>query len=207
MSNKAFLPFAALLVSGLLLLPGAGVRQAHASSATDTTAPFNQSLNLQFSIVYPPFLRFRVGNAAGGSINLMTFTVPATGVGNAVSVAPTGGDAGGGAGVNVEVTGNHGAITITETNNSGGLGLGTGVVADGWINYNQINTASNAVELPPPALSNAGGSTSLPALNSALVTQRTAIWTYSYANASIPNAGTFGTSVNGGRVTYTAVMP
>jgi hypothetical protein len=196
-----------MLVLALSLWPDAGVRPAFAASATDNTAPFSQNLNLTFNIVYPTFLRFRVGNAAAGSINLMSFPVPATGVGSAVPVAATGGDAAGGSGVNVEVTGNDGAITITETNNSGGLGLGTGVVADGWINYSQIMTTSSAPELPAPALSNAGGSTATPALNSAMVTKRTAVWTYSYVNASIPNAGTFGTSANGGRVTYTAVMP
>jgi hypothetical protein len=206
MMKRASPVVVALLALGLVLGPEAGLRPALAASATDTTAPFTQNLNLQFSLTYPRFLRFRVGNAAGGSINLMTFTVPATGVGGAVPVAPTGGDAGG-TGVNVEVTGNNGAITITATNNSGGLGLGTGVAADGWINYSQITTVSNAATLPAPTLTNAGGTTSVPTLNSASVTQRTAVWTYSYLNASIPNAGTFGTSANGGRVTYTAVMP
>jgi hypothetical protein len=198
---------AATLALGLSLWPEAGLRPSFAASATDAGAPYSQNITLTLRIVYPRFLRFRVGNAAAGSINLMTFTVPGTGVGSAVPVAPTGGDAGGGAGVNVEVTGNNGAITITETNNSGGLGLGTGVAADGRINYSQITTTSNAPTLPAPTLTNAGGSTAVPSLNSASVTQRSAIWTFSYVNASIPNAGTFGTSANGGRVTYTAVMP
>jgi hypothetical protein len=44
-------------------------------------------------------------------------------------------------------------------------------------------------------------------LNSSNVTNRTAVWTYSYLNTTVPSAGTYGTSAKGGRVTYTASMP
>jgi hypothetical protein len=197
----------AALAAGLAVFPLGEGGSAHASSATDTTNPFNLTRNLTFQIVYPNFLRFRVGNAAAGSINLLTFTVPGTGVGNATPVAATGGDALGGTAVNVEGTGNHGAVTITATNNSGALGLGNGVVGGPRIGYDQIATSSSSPSLPAPALTNAGGTTAAVVPNAGLVTQRTAIWSYSYLNATIPEAGTYGTSANGGRVTYTAVMP
>ncbi len=43
---------------------------------------------------------------------------------------------------------------------------------------------------------------------SAKVTDRTSTWTFSYSNAAIVPAGTYGSTVpNNGRVTYTASMP
>ncbi len=197
---------AVLLGAALLVAAWAAPLPAAANSSTDNAAPFNLNQNLRFRLVYPRFLRFRVGTDAAGAIDLITFTVPAASVGNATPLAGAGGDAGGSA-ANISVLGNAGQVTITPTNNSGGLGLGTGVVADGRINYNQLATSSSSAQLPAPVLSNAGGAAVMPALNSAQVTQRSAVWTYSYLNATIPSAGTYGTSANGGRVTYTATMP
>lgn len=180
--------------------------EARAEAVTDNAAPFNLNSRLNLRIVYPRFLRFRVG-ATGATINQVTFTVPAASVGGGTPVVGTGGETGGGSAANVEVVGNFGQVTITATNNSGGLGLGTGVVADGRINYNQIQTVSSAAQLPAPALTNAGGTTSQPTLNTALVTQRAAVWTFNYLNTTVPSAGTYGNTANGGRVTYTATMP
>lgn len=190
-----------------LALAGPGLAQAE-QPATDTTAPFAVNARLNFQLVYPLFLRFRVGSV-GATVNTMTFAVPAASVGSGVPVAPTGGDAGGGAAVNVEVAGNNGQVTITATNSSGGQGIGTGTPSDGRINYNQIATTTSLPQLPAPVLTNAGGTTSQPVLNSTLVTQRTAVWTYSYLNQTIPSAGTYGgtTVALGGQVTYTATMP
>jgi hypothetical protein len=188
------------------LAPCAAMTEARAEAVTDNAAPFNINSRLNMQIVYPRFLRFRVG-ATGATINQVDFIVPAASVGTGTPIAGTGGETGGGSAANVEVVGNFGQVTITATNNSGGLGLGTGVVADGRINYNQIQTASNVAQLPAPVLTNAGGSTSQPTLNATLVTQRTAVWTFNYLNTTVPSAGTFGNTANGGRVTYTATMP
>lgn len=176
--------------------------------ATDTVAPFSVNARLNFSVNYPRFLRFRVGTP-GATINLITFTVPVAQVGNSVAIAGTGGDAGGGTAVNIEVAGNNGQVTITPTNSSGGLGLATATAADGRINYDQISTTTSAAQLPAPVLTNAGGAPVQPTLNTVLVTQRTAVWSYSYLNQTIPSAGTYGGAVvaRGGRVTYTATMP
>lgn len=176
-------------------------------SQTDNAAPFNINRNLTFSLVYPRFLRFRVGTDAPGAVDQITFTVPAISVGDSTPIAGTGGDALGGTAANVTVLGNAGQVTITATNNSAGLGLGTGVASDGRIDYNQIETVSSSPgTLPAPVLSNAGGTVALP-LVSGVVTRQTATWTYRYLNTTIPTAGTYGTSANGGRVTYTASMP
>lgn len=176
--------------------------------ATDTVAPFSVNARLNMRVVYPRFLFFRIGTA-GAAVNLLTFTAAAGAVGSSVPVAATGGTALGGTALDVEVRGNNGQVTITANNSSGGLGLGTGVAADGRINYNQIATTSDTPQLPAPVLTNAGGTTAQPALNSALVTQRAAQWSYSYLNATVPSAGTYGgaAAARGGRVTYTATMP
>lgn len=177
---------------------------AQAGSSTDNNTPYTLDELLQFRIDYPAFLRFRVGSAA--AVDLLDFDVPATAVGTGVPVAATGGDAGASA-VNVSVVANTGAVTIAATNNSGGLGLGTGTPADGYINYNQIATASSSPQLPAPALANAGATTAMVAATSGAITSRAAVWTYAYANTTIPTSGVYGTSANGGRVTYTASTP
>lgn len=194
---------AALVMLGALALP----QTALAADGTDNAAPFTLTRNLSFRINYPRFLRFRVG-ATGAVINQITFTVPAAQVGIGTPISGTGGEAGGGTAATVQVVANNGQVTITATNNSGGLGLGNGVVGDPRINYDQIATASSDANLPAPALTNAGGTSTLPVLTTApFVTNRTATWTFSYVNATVPAPGTYGTNARGGRVTYTATMP
>ena len=165
------------------------------------TAP----VHLDFSVVIPRFLTFRVGTA-GATIDFITFTVPVASVGNSTPIAGTGGDLGGGA-ASVAVQGNGGQITITETNNSAGAGLTNGLGDS--IPYSQITTtSSDATNLAAPVLSNGASNTAQPVLNSGRVTNRSATWTYAYANTTIPGAGTYGgVNTNGGRVTYTATMP
>jgi hypothetical protein len=197
-------PLALLMI---LLTSWPGIATAE-QPATDTNAPFAVAARLNMRLVYPRFLFFRVGTA-GAAVNLLTFTAAAGAVGNSTPVAATGGTALGGTALDIEVRGNNGQVTITANNSSGGLGLGTGVVADGRINYNQIATTSSTPLLPAPALTNAGGTTAQPALNSALVTQQAAQWSYAYLNNTVPSAGTYGGTVaaRGGQVTYTATMP
>lgn len=188
---------------------GAGALLGLPASAETTTVTGGGALStpahLDFSVVIPRFLTFRVGTNSA-TIDLITFTVPGANVGDATPIAGTGGDAGGTA-ANVAVKGNGGQITITETNNGTGTGLQHATLTD-TISFTQIaTTSSDAVNLNAPALSDAGGNTATPVLNASNVTNRTAVWTYSYLNTTIPSAGTYGTSAKGGRVTYTASMP
>ncbi|MBL0143382.1 MAG: hypothetical protein IPP91_15045 [Betaproteobacteria bacterium] len=193
-----------LLSSGALAIAGGALAE---QPATDTTAPYAVDARLNFRIVYPAFLRFRVGTA-GATINTLTFAVPVANVGDSTAIAATGGDTGGGSALNVEVAGNNGQVTITATNSSGGLGIGTGRAADGRISYDQIATTTSDPQLPAPLLTNAGGTTSQPALSSSLVTKRAAVWSFAYLNQILPSAGSYGGSAaRGGRVTYTAAMP
>jgi hypothetical protein len=194
----------ALAAATLCAMPPARSEQP----ATDTVAPFSVNARLNFTLNYPAFLRFRVGTT-GATVDLITFTVPAASVGNSVPISGTGGDAGGGTAVNIEVAGNNGQVTITPSNSSGGLGLRTATLSDGRISYDQIQTTTNLAQLPAPVLTDAGGTPVQPTLNTAMVTQRIAVWTYSYLNQTIPSAGIYGgtAAARGGRVTYTATMP
>lgn len=182
-----------------------GSGSAYAASGTSFAAPATVANQVNFSIVIPAFLTFRVGTV-GAVINTMLFTVPAANVGNATAVAATGGDApAGGTGVNVSVVGNRGQVTIT-TAVAAATGLGTGTPADGFINYNQISTVStNAANLNAPALANAAIPAVLVTLGSGgagRVTNQAAIWNYSYLNTTVPSSGTYS-----GSATYTATMP
>jgi hypothetical protein len=180
---------------------------ARAGSSTDSAGALDINQGLNFTMVYPRFLRFRVGSAGSGVIDRVTFTPTVANLGTSTVLTGVGGDAGGST-ANVEVVANNGQVTITPTNNSAGLGLGTGNAADGFIAFSEIQTLSSDANLPAPALSNAGGTASQPTLNSALVTSRSAQWTFRYLNATVPSAGTYGAAGGtGGRVTYTATMP
>jgi hypothetical protein len=197
--NKLF----AATVAALAL--GAG--SASADSIVDAAAPWSAAVNHDFRIVIPGFLYFRVGTDAAGTINQITFTATIANVGTAAAIAGTGGEAGASA-ANVAIRGNTGQVTITEGNNSGGNGLGTGNAADGYISYAEITTSTSTANLPAPTLSNAGGNTSLPVLTGLKSTDRSAVWTYGYANTTVPSAGNYGAGGGtGGRVTYTATTP
>ncbi|MCI0399897.1 MAG: hypothetical protein L0Z68_01135 [Gammaproteobacteria bacterium] len=187
------------------LVAAMGLPQVAKSEQTQASGagPLSTAARLDFSVQIPRFLNFRVGST-GATINLVDFNVPDTNVGDGTNVAGTGGDIGGGV-VTAAVRSNAGQVTITESNNSGGAGLSNG--AGATIPYTEILTATNDGNLPAPTLSNAGGNTSAPVLNSGNVTNRSAQWTYTYDNTAVYDSGTYGTSANGGRVTYTASTP
>ncbi len=195
----------ALLLAGAAL-PMQGLR-AESSIVFGGAGSFSTSARLDFAIVVPRFLQFQVGTA-GATVNQITFNVAAANVGSGAAQAGAGGDLGAGT-VTVAVRANSGQITITPTNNSGGLGLGNGTAGQ-TISYAEILTSSSAAgSLPAPVLSNAGGTPVTPSLSAGTVTNRSATWTYTYANTTVPNAGTYGTggAGTGGRVTYTASSP
>ena len=179
-----------------------------AETATATGAgALSSAARVDIQVVIPRFLQFQVGTA-GATIDQITFNVAAANVGSGIAQAGTGGNLGAGA-VTVNIKANSGQVTITPTNNSAGAGLGNGTAGQ-TIAYTEILTASSAAgTLPAPVLSNAGGTAVTPTLSAGAVTNRTATWTYTYANTTVPNAGTYGTggTATGGRVTYTATTP
>ena len=181
------------------------------SGVTTGGGTITADARVDFRIIIPQFLMFRVGTgtntAVDGTIDEITFDYTsnpgAVGTG-APAGSITGGDAGGSV-VNTSVISNGGQITITENNNSGGAGLDNG--AGSTISFAEITTNSSSGNLTAPTLSDGGGNTSAPALNILGVTNRQAQWTFAYANSGVVDAGTYGGSTNGGRVTYTASTP
>ena len=195
----------AAAIASLGLFAQYAAAESNFQSTTGTgslTAPAKHD----FKIVIPKFLFLQVGTgtsvANNATVDMITFDVPAANVGDSTQISGTGGTAGGGTAATVVVKGNNGQVTLTETNN-GTTGLSNGTDS---ISYSEIQTTSSNTSLPAPALSNASGNTSLPTVASK-ITNQTATWTYKYLNTTTPPAGTYGTSTNGGRVTYTATMP
>jgi hypothetical protein len=174
---------------------------ANAESNFQTGAgALNANARVDFQITIPRFLSLRVGTA-GAPVDLVSFTVPAANVGNATPIAGTGGDLGAGA-VTASVLGNGGNVTLQATT-AGPIGNGSA----GAINWSQITTASSNPSLPAPVLAN-GASAGVAVAAASGVVNQTATWTYSYANASVIEAGTYGgVNTNNSRVTYTASLP
>ncbi|QDH71526.1 hypothetical protein [Marilutibacter alkalisoli] len=160
--------------------------------------------HLDFQVTVPRVLLLRVGSDAG-TVDLIDFDVTAADLQNAgtQTVSGTGGDLGGGS-VTAHVMGNNGAITLGATT------VGALLNGDGdSISYAEITTSSSDSGLPSPTL--VDGTTSsvvLAPTSGSKVTDRSAQWTFEYANSALVAAGTYGgQNVNNGRVTYTAAMP
>lgn len=161
----------------------------------------NASARLDFRVVIPRVLFLAVGTgnalplATNGTIDTLTFDYSA----NAADVGS--GTASAGQSVNVRVRGNNGQITLAAST-TGALTNATGDT----IPWSQISGTSDQATLPSPALPLTGsGATSNVTLSAGKVTDRTATWTFRYANTAVVPPGTYGTT--NGRVTYTAAMP
>jgi len=180
---------------------------ASAESNTANGASPSASASLDFSVTIPGVLRFQVGTAGTGNVDVINFAPLAATLGDGTNTQGTGGDLGNGV-VTVDLFSNAGQVTITESNNSSGSGLDNG--SGDYIPYTEILTTSgDAADFDAPALSDAGGGTSTPTPTSGnnKVTNRNTTWSYAYDNSADYPAGTYGTQSNGGRVTYTAATP
>jgi hypothetical protein len=206
----------ALSLAGLLAVPAHAESTFNAAAVSGSTA----TARLDFTIVIPQVLFLRVGTSAGntsttGTIDSVTFTVPGANVGDSTVIAGAGGDLTAGA-VTVRVYGNGGNITLN-SNTDGPLTTG---VAGETIPWSQINVTGAAIGATTSGFTNAaithpafnlGGSggagtaTTLTATNKLVRVEGK--WTYTYLNATLPAAGTYGGTVaNKGRVTYTATQ-
>jgi len=204
------------LLAGL----GAALAPAHAESnfVSGDTGSLTATAHLDLVVTIPRILYLRVGTGTdytnAGTVDLINFTVPAASIGKGTAVAGTGGDLSGGA-VTVRVMGNGGDITL----NSSTTGPLTNGNASQQIGWNRITVASAPLATTTANFTNgtlahptfnatggAGSSVLLPSTNK--MVQQEAKWTYSYANADVVAAGTYGgAGINNGRVTYTATMP
>jgi hypothetical protein len=183
---------AAALLALLLVQP------AHAES-TLVSGTGNASARLNFSVVIPRVLFLGVGTmtttpvrATNAAIDTVTFTYtnPAlVGTGAAPTTTTNGS-------LPVAVFGNNGQVTLSVVNPVNLVGsTGNPVV----IPFTSISAASDQATLPVPAF---GGAAVLPTLNAGRITNRTANWTFTYANTVSAPADTYA-----GQVTYTAAMP
>jgi hypothetical protein len=196
--NKQF------LTGCILLAIGTAPLLASAESDSDVgNGGLSAAARLNLRVVIPGFLLFRVGSA-GATVDTISFDMTSCVTAGTCSVGDgtaftsgAGGDAAGGSGASVSLFSNAGAITITETNNTSGNGL---VDGGNSISLAEITAVSNNNSLDTPTPSNTGGNVSSPALNGGSnVTAQTAVWTYSYDNTTVPDAGDYAVEI-----TYTA---
>ncbi|MDP2065183.1 MAG: hypothetical protein Q8K38_04355 [Burkholderiaceae bacterium] len=159
------------------------------------------SAKLDFRVVIPRVLFLGVGTGAAAlsttaTVDRLTFDYTSNpntiGTGAAAgSITNTGGFAGNA--FPVRVFGNNGQVQLAA---AGGPNLTSG--AD-TIPFTQITGSSDNANLPNPVLGAAPVNVTATA---GKVTDRTANWTFSYANTVAAPAGTYD-----GQVTYTASMP
>lgn len=186
-----------LLLKSALALAMAAPLMASAESDI-TVGAGSASADLTLRVVIPRVLYLAVGtgnatladNATVDTVEFNYSTNPQdVGAGAAAPAGSITGNV-----VPVRVFGNNGQIQIAASN-----GTLTEPVSGDTIPLSSISaTSSDAANLPSPA---AGGSVNV-AVSTGRVTNRTANWTYAYANTANAAAGTYE-----GTITYTATMP
>lgn len=171
------------------------------------TGAGSATARLDFRVIVPRVLFLGVGTGAAGlatnaTIDLVTFdytTNPAA-VGTGAAAGAITGNV-----VPVRVLGNNGQVSLTAAT-TGALSNGSGDT----IAWSEITATTNLAALPSPVIPATGtGAASNVTLSSGTkITDRSANWTFSYANSAVVAPGTYGATVaNNGRVTYTAAMP
>ncbi len=190
--------------SALMVLLAPMAAHAESNYVTGATGTLTANARLDFSITVERFLFLKVGTgtnmANNTAIDLINF--PVTGANNGTGTAVAGS-----ATVAAQVRGNGGNISFSNTTPSSLLN-GTQTIS-----YNTITAAAAALAGSPtllahPAFVNGASSAVSSLTATGNVVDAGATWTFSYSNAAVVGAGTYGaTAANNGRVTYTAVMP
>ncbi len=193
----------ALLLQSALALALATPLLASAESQLVTGAGA-ATARLDFRVIVPRVLFLGVGTGAGGFVNNTTVDVVTFDYSGNPAAVGTGAPASTitGAVVPVRVVGNNGQVSLAAST-TGALTNATGDT----IPWSQITATTSQATLPSPVIPNtgAGAGSNVTLSSGTKITDRTANWTFSYANAAVVAPGTYGT--NNGRVTYTASMP
>jgi len=179
-----------------------------ASAESQLVATGNAVARLDFRVIIPRVLFLGVGTgsalpaATNTTVDLVTFdyTTNPSAVGTTAAANTISGNV-----VPVRVIGNNGQIVLTATT-AGALSNGDGDT----IPWTQISAATSAATLPSPVIpaTGTGAGSNVTISTGTKITDRTANWTYSFANTTVVPAGTYGATVaNNSRVTYTATMP
>jgi hypothetical protein len=211
-----------MLVMGVCVCAEQGMAESNFVTGTVAVAP-SAAAKLDVRVTIPRVLYLRVGtgtlSANNTTVDLIDFTPAAANLGNGTAVAATAasGDLTNGA-VTVRIFGNNGNITLNSAN-TGPLNNG---VATQTIPWSQVSVTPAALAAATAGYTNsaithpafntgaAGGNGTATTLTAAAnnVIRQEGQWTFAYANANLPAAGTYGgVNVNAGRVTYTASMP
>jgi hypothetical protein len=165
-----------------------------------TTGTGSASARVNFSVVISRVLFLGVGTmstsprANNTAIDTVTFAYsnPANiGTGAAPDTTTNGTLA-------VALFGNNGQVTLSVT--TGAVNL-VGAIAGNTdvVPFTSIGVSSDAATLPAPTF---GGAAVQPTLNAGRITNRTANWTYTYANTAALRPDSYT-----GQATYTAAMP
>ena len=193
--------YAAYLVILALLIP-------MSASATRVDCEDNSTAELpvKVKLTIPAFLFLQVGNAnqtpeltynVGTNLASGAYTgsMPPAGESGLAPSSITGSDVS--SGVNVAVRANCGQVKIAYSVTDGnGLTNGQGQ----FIPYETLQTSTSDSGLPAPTLRNTADAESLVSTSShGSVTDRKAVWQYTYTNSALPAAGTYQ-----GTVTYQA---
>ena len=196
-----------LLLKSTLALALATPLLASAESQLVNTG--NAVARLDFRVVIPRVLFLGVGTGATAvpvatntTVDLVTFDY--TSNPNAVGTGAVAGSITG-AVVPVRVVGNNGQIVLTAAT-TGALSNGDGDT----IPWTEITATTSAVTLPSPVIpaTGTGAGSNVTLSSGTKITDRSADWTFSFANSTVVPAGIYGATVaNNGRVTYTATMP
>jgi hypothetical protein len=174
--------------------------------------------HVDFQITIPKFVFLRIGTGTGAlaggwannaTVDQITWAPAPNQVGTGV-MAGTGGDLTGGVETAAVYANGNGNVTLSCTT-TGPLNDGAGDT----ISYTTITTTATTLTSSPalPACTLADGATTTlaPIAPVAKVVARDAKWAFSYTNATLPPAGTYGGGGAGntgaGRVTYTAAIP
>lgn len=183
------------LYAALTVLSMALPQWAHAES-NQTVGTGTATARLDFRVIIPRVLMLQVGTVGTNNVDTVTFdyTTNGAGVGTTVAAAAITGNV-----VPVRVKGNSGPVTLTATT----TGPLTNATAE-TIPWTEITSVSSDAGLPSPVIPNTGVGAGVAVTVTAgtKVTDRTANWTFAYANNNLVSAGTYG--VTNGRVTYTA---
>lgn len=195
-SKKTFMVLGLVMVLVFCYAEFVGAQSGSASGTAAGSGGAGVSVDLDFQIIIPSFIYFRVGSA-GATKDLVDFQPTQDDVATqATTNAFSGGT------VDVYLYSNAGTITIGESNNGNGSGLNDG--GTNYISWGQIATTENGSNgLTPPQLSDSGGNSSTIAPTPGNITAKSTQWTYVYNNPATPPApGTYS-----GTATYTAAIP
>lgn len=199
MKRTAFTKLA--LVAALAAVPAVSFAESDVTTGAGT--PLTASARLDFRIIVPKFVFLQVGSgttlADGGSVDMVEFNIPLASLGTGAFAQTTP------ANVATRLMGNNGAISLTATT-TGALSNGTDTISFTTITA----SAAGATSFAHPTFVDGGTSAAVvvPVTSGTKVTDRTGTWTFSYSNAAIVPAGTYGDiPARNSRVTYTASMP